>query len=116
MRTVDLAWTSGVDAQDYADVAKKEHLKPLELALRKLEDRVETVHKEMMYQREREEHHRNTNESTNSRVAWMSVLTIAVVLAQAGVSVWTLHGFLVDKRAIEKRGGIFARGGSGGRR
>lgn len=36
------------------DIAKKEHLKPLELELRKLEDKVEGIHKEMLYARSRE--------------------------------------------------------------
>jgi hypothetical protein len=36
------------------DLAKKEHLKPLELELRKLEDKIEAVHKEMLYARTRE--------------------------------------------------------------
>lgn len=31
-------------------VAKNEHLKPIELELRKLEDRVEGVHREMLFQ------------------------------------------------------------------
>ena len=53
-RRIQLDFVAGADAIDYSDVAKKEHLKPLELELRKLEDRVEAVHKELLYQRERE--------------------------------------------------------------
>ncbi len=81
-------------------MAKKEHLKPLELALRKLEDRVENVHKEMTFQREREEAHRDTNESTNARVAWFSILTIVVVLAQSAMQVWYLYAFFKKRKFI----------------
>ena len=102
LRSVDLTWAAGADAVDYSEVAKKEHLKPLELALRKLEDRVENAHKEMMYQREREERHRDTNESTNSRVAWFSILTIIIVCAQAAVQVWHLYAFFIRKRVLTR--------------
>ena len=93
-RSVTLDFATGVDATDYADVARKEHLKPLELQLRKMEDRVEGVHKEMMFQREREEAHRNTSESTNARVQWFSLLTIAVVLGTAGYQIFALYSYL----------------------
>jgi hypothetical protein len=44
----------------------------------------------MLFARAREEAHRNTSESTNSRVAWFSALTIALVLGQAAFQVWHL--------------------------
>lgn len=91
---------AGVDAKDYTDLAKKEHLKPLELALRKLEDRVENVHKELMFQRDREERHRDTNESTNSRVQWFSMLTITIVLSIAVMQVWYLYSFFKKRKFI----------------
>jgi hypothetical protein len=49
-RRVGFDFVSGADAKDWGEVAKNEHLKPVELELRKLEDRVENVHKEMLYQ------------------------------------------------------------------
>ena len=52
---LQIDFVAGADAIDYSDIAKKEHLKPLELELRKLEDRVEGIHKELVYQRDREE-------------------------------------------------------------
>ena len=59
-RTVEFEWASGAAAIDYGDVAKVEQLKPLELEMRKLEDRLTAVRKEMQFQREREEAHRDT--------------------------------------------------------
>ena len=103
-RQVELEFSAGVDAADYTDLARKEHLKPLELQLRKMEDRVETIHREMMAQREREEAHRNTNESTNSRVQWFSVLTIAIVLATAGFQMRYLYRFLDQSKIFTGMG------------
>jgi hypothetical protein len=82
----------------------RRHLKPLELQLRKMEDRVETIHREMMAQREREEAHRNTNESTNSRVQWFSVLTIAIVVATAVFQVRYLWRFLDQSKVFAGMG------------
>jgi len=68
--------------------------------LRKLEDRIEGIFRELQYQREREEEHRNTNESTNSRVQWFSLLTILIVLATAGAQVSYLFNFFKRKKMM----------------
>jgi len=60
-KRISIEYKVGVDARDYSEVAKKEHLKPLELELRKLEDKAEEIHREMSYQRAREEKMRDTN-------------------------------------------------------
>jgi hypothetical protein len=68
--------------------------------MRKLEDRIDGVHREMLYQREREEAHRNTSESTNARVLWYSVATIAVVVTVSVLQGAYLYRFLKNKKAI----------------
>ncbi|KAG2529719.1 hypothetical protein JM18_002698 [Phytophthora kernoviae] len=81
----------GVEAKDYTEVAKREHLMPVEKELRKMEDTVDEIHREMLYMREREAMMRNTNESTNSRVLWFSFFSIVVLL---GMGVWQVMGLL----------------------
>ena len=133
LRRVTFDFFSGVDAKDYADIAKKEHLLPIEvrlcapapqrlaqcarhphsppslasspaappqLEMRKLEDRIDGVHREMLYQREREEAHRNTSESTNARVLWYSIATISVVIVVSVLQGMYLYRFLKAKKAI----------------
>ncbi|OQR90034.1 hypothetical protein THRCLA_09458 [Thraustotheca clavata] len=78
---VSLDFKHGVEAKDYSDIAKREHLMPVEKELRKMEDTVDEIHREMLYMREREAAMRNTNESTNSRVLWFSSFSIFVLLA-----------------------------------
>ena len=60
--------------------ACKHPIRFAQIEMRMLEDRVDAIHREAMYQREREEAHRSTNESTNTRVVWYSVGTIVAVL------------------------------------
>ena len=91
---MDFDFQSGVAVKDYSELATKEHLKPLEVELRKIEDRIENIHREMMYQRELEEEHRNTNESTNSRVVGYSLLTILVVFGVAVTQAVYLYTYL----------------------
>lgn len=81
----------GLNAQDFSDVAKKEHLQPIELELRKMEQLAEEIYTEAEYQRVREEAHRDTNESTGDRIKWFSVLSIAVVVAVAAAQVIILY-------------------------
>ena len=131
-RRVELTWAAGVGTIDYADMAKKEQLKPLEvreepasharkrrgkltatlpplshhrhrhrqLELRKLEDRLSAVQREMQYQREREESHRDLSETTNSRVVWFSWLTITIVVVQAALQVMYLYNFFSKRKYL----------------
>jgi hypothetical protein len=100
-RRVALEWAAGAAATDYAELAKKESLKPLELELRKLEDRLAAVQREMQYQREREESHRDLSEVTNSRVVLFSWLTIALVVVQGLLQVWHLYTFFKRGKFID---------------
>lgn len=95
-----LDFKHGVEAKDYAEVAKREHLMPVEKELRKMEDTVDEIHREMLYMREREAAMRNTNESTNSRVLWFSFFSIVVLLAMGVWQVMYLKKFFKSKKLI----------------
>ncbi|KAJ0408672.1 hypothetical protein ATCC90586_007698 [Pythium insidiosum] len=97
---VMLDFKHGVEAKDYTEVAKREHLMPVEKELRKMEDTVDEIHREMLYMREREAAMRSTNESTNSRVLWFSFFSIAVLLAMGVWQVMYLKRFFKSKKLI----------------
>lgn len=97
---VMLDFKHGVEAKDYTEVAKREHLMPVERELRKMEDAVDEIHREMLYMREREAAMRSTNESTNSRVLWFSFLSIGVLLAMGVWQVMYLKKFFKSKKLI----------------
>eukprot|EP00644_Phytophthora_capsici_P011480 jgi/Phyca11/508711/fgenesh2_kg.PHYCAscaffold_37_\ len=73
---------------------------PVEKELRKMEDTVDEIHREMLYMREREATMRNTNESTNSRVLWFSFLSIIVLLGMGVWQVMYLKKFFKSKKLI----------------
>lgn len=58
---MSLVLKHGVEAKNYADLAKAEKLKPLEVELRRLEDLSDSIVQDFMYMRQREEEMRSTN-------------------------------------------------------
>ncbi|KAK4202220.1 emp24/gp25L/p24 family/GOLD-domain-containing protein [Triangularia verruculosa] len=73
---------------------------PLEVEVRKLSEMLERVKDEQGYIVVRERTHRNTAESTNSRVKWWNTFVIAIVVAQSVFQVWWLRRFFEVKRVV----------------
>jgi len=100
-REVLLDMKHGVEAKNYADIAKAEKLKPLEVELKRLEDLSESIVNDFAYMRAREEEMRDTNESTHSRVLYFSVFSMACLLGLATWQVLYLRRFFKAKKLIE---------------
>eukprot|EP01059_Diplonema_ambulator_P022097 TRINITY_DN368_c0_g1_i4.p1 TRINITY_DN368_c0_g1~~TRINITY_DN368_c0_g1_i4.p1 ORF type:complete len:208 (+),score=54.31 TRINITY_DN368_c0_g1_i4:73-696(+) len=66
----------GAKSHDYDQIAKVEHLKPIEVNLRMMEDTVRAIHAEYQYFKEREHEMRDTSESTNSRAMWITMTSM----------------------------------------
>ena len=75
-RHVELDIDIGADAKDWSAIQAGERLKPTEMELRRIEEVMGEVVKEMEYLKEREFKLRDTNESTNERVKWFAILTM----------------------------------------
>jgi hypothetical protein len=100
-RTVELDFDIGADAEDYAAMAEAEKLKPMELELKKLEKVVEEIMAEIEYLKNREVKMRDTNESTNERVQWFSLLSMATLISLGAFQIWYLRKFFKRKRLID---------------
>lgn len=100
-REVFINMKHGVEAKDYADVAKAQKLKPLEVELKKLEDLSELIVNDFAYMRAREEEMRDTNESTHSRVLYFGVFSMLCLLGLATWQVLYLRRFFKSKKLIE---------------
>ncbi|PIN03931.1 putative cargo transport protein EMP24 (p24 protein family) [Handroanthus impetiginosus] len=98
--TIDFDWKSGVAAKDWSNVAKKGSVELMELELKKMFDTVQSIHDEMFYLREREEEMQQLNVSTNSKMAWLSFLSLVVSLSVAGLQLWHLKSFFEKKKLI----------------
>ncbi|KAL3700934.1 hypothetical protein R1sor_018956 [Riccia sorocarpa] len=98
--SVDLDWKTGAAAKDWDDIAKKDKLEGMELELRRLEEEIEAIHSEMLYLKDREKEMRDLNETTNSRVAWFSIMSLFICLSVAGWQLWHLKSFFERKKLL----------------
>ncbi|ESO12569.1 hypothetical protein HELRODRAFT_143881, partial [Helobdella robusta] len=100
-REVSLTVKRGVEAKNYADIAKAEKLKPMELELKKLEDLSEAIVSDFARMKDREEEMRDTNESTHSRVLYFSLFSMSCLLGLATWQVLYLRRYFKSKKLIE---------------
>jgi len=72
----------------------------MEVEALKIQRNLEEVVRDLSYFKRREERHRDTNESTNSRVMWFSVISMAVIVC---IGVWQLvylRRFFTQKKLL----------------
>jgi len=78
---------------DGANIADRDSVSQLQEKLRNLQLTVRDVQSTQRYLRNREVRHRNTTDSTNSRVLWWSVLEAVVIVALSAFQVYYIRSF-----------------------
>jgi len=97
-KTVSFIITIGESTNN--DVAKREHLTPLENSIMQLSEGVTAIQAEQDYMKIREQAHRNTNESTNARLLWWAIFEALVLVAMSVWQVYYLRRFFEVKRVV----------------
>ncbi|KAL5702188.1 hypothetical protein ACHQM5_027435 [Ranunculus cassubicifolius] len=69
------------------NLAKDEHLNPINVKIAELREALESVTAEQTYLRARDSRHRKTNESTQKRVLWYTVLEYLVLVSASALQV-----------------------------
>lgn len=95
---VQVKFDIGEMAIDYTEIAKKDHLDNLSLEVRKLRDKLNDIHQNQEYQKERENQFRETMNATNSRVSWWSFAQTAVLVVAAVWQLVHLKNFFLAKK------------------
>ncbi|XAR49396.1 hypothetical protein NMG60_11032583 [Bertholletia excelsa] len=98
--SVNLEWKTGIAAKDWESVARKEKIEGVELELRKLEGAVQAIHENLIYLKSKEAEMRIVSETTNSRVAWFSILSLGVCIAVSVFQIWYLKRYFQKKKLI----------------
>ncbi|KAJ7002686.1 transmembrane emp24 domain-containing protein p24delta3-like [Populus alba x Populus x berolinensis] len=98
--SVNIDWKTGIAAKDWDSVARKEKIEGVELELRKLEGAVEAIHENLLYLKTREAEMRSVSETTNSRVALFSLMSLGVCVAVSALQVWHLKHYFQKKKLI----------------
>ncbi|GMK55974.1 hypothetical protein CspeluHIS016_0210300 [Cutaneotrichosporon spelunceum] len=100
-RPVDLDIDIGAEAVDYNAIANHESLSLMEVEMRKLEAVVREIVDEMGYLQRREMKMRDTNESTNERVKWFSIVITIGIVALGAWQLIHLRSFFKRKYLID---------------
>ncbi|KAB1259736.1 Transmembrane emp24 domain-containing protein 9 [Camelus dromedarius] len=90
----------GERTNDYTEFAANDKLTLLHLRIQKLVEQVEKIQKEQEHQRWREEHFRQTSESTNQRVLWWSILQTLILVATGVWQMLHLKSFFKAKKLV----------------
>lgn len=98
--TIGIDWKTGISAKDWESVARKDKIEGVELELVKLEGIVQAIHENLEYLKDREAGMREENEKTNSRVAWLSIMSLGICIAAAVLQVFYLKNFFRKKKLI----------------
>lgn len=99
-RSISFDVKMGAETADEADLAKREKLKPIEAELQILERTLAEIVENMDYLKNREINMRNTNESTNSRVKWFSLLSILTLVSSGLWQIFYLRQFFKSKKLM----------------
>jgi len=99
-RQVTFGLKTGLEAKDYTDVAKKEHLRPIELEMIKLEDLVKDLNADFLYLKSRDGDMHDTNESTHSRVLWLSLFSLTTLVSLGVFEIYYLKRYFQQKKLI----------------
>lgn len=87
-RSIELDIESGAAARDWNALQASEKLAPVEVELRRVQELTAEIENELQYLKAREERMRDTNESTNARVKWFSML---IVFSLVSLGVWQIQ-------------------------
>ncbi|CAH0550204.1 unnamed protein product [Brassicogethes aeneus] len=98
---VSLITKHGVETKNYDTYGEAAQLKPIEKELKRLEDLSSAIVQDFAFMRKREEEMRDTNESTNSRVLYFSILSMLCLLGLATWQVLYLRRYFKAKKLIE---------------
>lgn len=97
---LNLDWKIGLASRDWDSVAKKEKIEGVELELLKLEVAVQSIHDNLLLLKSKEANMRDVSEQTNSRVTWLSMLSLVVCIAVSVLQLWHLQQYFRKMKLI----------------
>ncbi|OEH76404.1 transmembrane trafficking transmembrane protein tmp21 [Cyclospora cayetanensis] len=98
--TVDIQLLWGPAARDYSQLAKAEHLDEVMVQLVQLQDKLKLYHNNILFMREKEEHMRQENEATASRLIFYCGINILLLVASSVISGFFFKRFFRSKKII----------------
>jgi p24 family protein beta-1 len=90
---------TALNAAEEAPAATKDALNPMEDSVRRLSDSLDSIQRDQKYLLVRETRHRDTAESTNSRIVWYSLMESVILLSISLGQVFYLRKFFGSNQA-----------------
>ncbi|KAJ8625549.1 hypothetical protein MRB53_034079 [Persea americana] len=98
--TVNIDWKIGHAAKDWDSVVKRGKIQGVELRLMKLADTVNAIHERLLHLKKREAEMRELSETTNARIAWLSIMSLGVCLGVSAWQLWHLKHYFQKKKIV----------------
>ncbi|XP_057444817.1 transmembrane emp24 domain-containing protein p24delta7-like [Lotus japonicus] len=98
--SVDFDWKSGVAAREWTNVAKKTNVDAMASSVMNLLETASSIHAEMSYLRYREDENQMFSWETNTRMFWLSLVSLVVSFSVAGLQLWHLKTFFEKNKII----------------
>lgn len=101
VRSVMLNFLTGSTTVDYRALATREHLRPMEIQLRQLEEDMRGIDAAYRYYEGREAAMRRTNEHMTALVMWIAIGVIAIFAVVSYLQYLHLRSYFRKKRLID---------------
>lgn len=95
-----LSLKSGVAAKDYSQIAKKDHLEPTQVTIRRIEDLLHEYRSNLFYQRRREERMHQTLDATADRAFLLALFNSVIIVGVGIFQVFFFRRFFKSKKII----------------
>ncbi|XP_015695853.1 transmembrane emp24 domain-containing protein p24delta3-like [Oryza brachyantha] len=97
---LNLEWRIGIATKDWDALAKTEKLEGVALELAKLETAVEEIRENLMYLISKEADMRDVSDWTNSKITWLSLMSLSVCIMASIAQLWHLKRYFRKKKLI----------------
>ena len=97
---IDFEFLSGIQAQDYTDIAKESNLKPVETSVKKVEDTINLLINDLTSVTKEEDRTLAVNDSINSNIISFSLITLGAMIVIGAVETFYLKKFMERRKII----------------
>ena len=97
---IEFEFLSGIQAQDYTDIAKESNLKPVEASVKKVEDTINLLIKDLTSVTKEEDRTLAVNDSINSNIISFSLITLGAMIVIGAVETLYLKRYLHKRKII----------------
>lgn len=97
---IEFSFKSGIEAKDYSKIAKKDNVKPIEMHIEKLQDKMEQLIHSMVSFKEIENNNLGTFDGIVNRVFFTSIVLLSVMGVITLISLSIVKKFLRERKVI----------------